>query len=102
LLRRCERTADEKNLDEGTEVFRSAVRLTPAEHANLTLPLSGLGQMLHLRFERNGDIAALREAIDVLRRALAAARQGPAYQEMMPLGNLGAALISLYNVTGDA
>jgi len=66
------RTGELAPLDEAIILFRAAVTGISAEQADFGTFLSNLGAALSARSEYTHDLATLEEAVDVLRRAVAA------------------------------
>ena len=86
------------------QVAVAALRRAPAEvaedHPGRAGMLSNLGIALNARFERDGDTAALDEAIDATREAVSATPAGHPNRALY-LSNLGIALHTRYEFAGD-
>jgi hypothetical protein len=72
-LKRALVTADPAELDRAIAIFRRAAPIKPAGHPDRLMCLSNLSTALTARFERQGRLADLHEAIDAGRSAVDAA-----------------------------
>jgi CHAT domain-containing protein/tetratricopeptide (TPR) repeat protein len=67
-MNRFARTGDPNDLEQAISALVEAIKLTPANSADLFLRLNNLAIGMHHRYLRSGDISYLDEAIDLWRR----------------------------------
>lgn len=99
LRQRFLRTAADQDLQASEAAGRTAVELIPKGHFDRSAALGDLGLTLLLKFGRTDRLDVLTEAVDILRAAVASARNP--LQVTHRLGNLGLALADRAERTGS-
>ncbi|KAJ7482697.1 CHAT domain-containing protein [Mycena latifolia] len=100
LHRRFKRLGNVVDINQGRDLCKAAVRLTPDGHTDMASRLTSLGNCLFCRFEQLGDITDLNDSVSKFETALRLTPDSHPHQASL-LNNLGNSLLSRFKRLGN-